>query len=124
MRPTLILLALLLIPLPSPAQGSPPAAASPAQPTAGAAEEIDEWRQTRLEARERLDEAQVQVTVAQQAFRNARHRKRRGDERGELQAALGAAEQELAEAEAQLPVLLDEARRAGVPPGVLREFED
>jgi hypothetical protein len=35
-----------------------------------------------------------------------------------------AAEQELAEAKAELPALLEEARRAGVPPGVLREFED
>ena len=124
MRLTLILLSLLLLPLPSPAQESPPAAASPAQPAARAAEEIDEWRQTLLEARERVDEAQVQVTVAQQAFRNARHRDRRGGERAELRAAVGAAEQELAEAEAALPELLEQARRAGVPPGVLREFED
>ena len=124
MRAALILLSLLLLPPPSLAQQMPPAAAAPANPAGIGAEEIEEWRQTLLEARERVDEAIGQVATAEMAYRDARKRKRRGGERADLLAALEAAQAELAEAEAELPALLEEARRAGVPPGVLREFED
>jgi hypothetical protein len=123
MRLALILLSLLIFPLPSPAQETPPAAPAPANSAGISAEEIEEWRQTLFEARERVDKAQEDVAVTQQAFRKARQRNRRGDERGELLATLQAAEQDLEEAEAALPLLLDQARRAGVPPGILREFE-
>jgi hypothetical protein len=71
-----------------------------------------------------VEDAREQVAVAQRAYRDARKRRRRGAERAELLAELENAEQALAEAEAALPTLLEEARRAGVPPGVLREFED
>lgn len=124
MRAALILLSLLLFPLPSLAEEMPPAAAAPTNSAGISAEEIEEWRKTLLEARERVDEAQEDVAEAQLAFRKARQRNRRGGERGDLLAAQQAAEQELADAEAELPVLVDEARREGVPPGVLREFED
>jgi len=124
MRVALILLSLLLLPLASLAQERPPAAAAPASSAGIGAEEVEEWRRTLLEAQERVDEAQADVAEAQLAFRKARQRNRRGGERGDLLAAQQAAEQELADAEAELPVLLDDARRAGVPPGVLREFED
>ena len=124
MRRALILLSLLLLPLPSLAQETPPAAAAPTDSAGISPEEIEEWRQTLLEGRERVDEAQEDVAGAQLAFRKARQRNRRGGERGELLATMQAAEQELADAEAELPVLLDAARREGVPPGVLREFED
>lgn len=124
MRLILILLSLLLVPLPSPAQEIPPAAASPAVAAGAAAEEIDAWRDKLLDARERVDGARQQAATAEMAYRDARKRRRRGAERADLLAALTAAEQELAEAEAALPALLEEARRAGVPPGVLGEFED
>jgi hypothetical protein len=124
MRLALILLSLLVLPLPTLAQEAPARAATPASPAGLGAEEIDKWRQTLLESRERVDGAREQFAVAQQAYRDARKRKRRGAERAELLAAQGAAEQELAEAEAELRALLEEARREGVPPGVLREFED
>jgi hypothetical protein len=123
MRLALILLSLMVLPLPSLAQAVPPPAA-PANSAGISAEEIEEWRQTLLEAQERVDRAQEDVVVAQQAFRKARQRNRRGDERGELLATVQAAEQELEDAEADLPLLLEQARRAGVPPGVLAEFED
>ena len=123
MRFALILLSVVVLPLPSLAQEtSPPAAA--ANSSGISAAEIEDWRQTLLEAQERVDEAQGEVAVAQQAFRKARQRNRRGEERGELLAALQTAEQGLEEAEAELPLLLEQARRAGVPPGVLREFEN
>jgi len=124
MRLALILFSLLLFPLPSLAQASPPAAAAPANPSGISPEEIEEWRETLLEAQGRVDAAQKDVAVAEQAFRKARHRNRRGSERGDLLVTLQAAEQELEDAEAELPRLLDEARRAGVPPGVRREFEN
>ena len=124
MRLILILLSLMLVPLPSPAQEVPPAVASPADAAGATAEEVGAWRDKLLEARERVDEAHGQVATAEMAYRDARKRKRRGGERADLLAALEAAQAELAEAEAELPALLEEARRAGVPPGVLREFED
>lgn len=124
MRLALILLSLMVLPLPSLAQEAPPPPAASANSAGISAEEIEEWRQTLLEAQERVDRAQLDVAVAQQAFRKARQRKRRGDERGELLATVQAAEQELEDAEADLPRLLEQARRAGVPPGVLGEFED
>jgi chromosome segregation ATPase len=124
MRLTLILLSFLILALPSLAQTPPPAAASPAGAVGMGAEEIEQWRKTLLGAQERVDGANQQVALAQQAYRDARKRKRRGGERAELLEALKSAEQELADAESALPELLDEARRAGVPPGVLREFED
>ena len=124
MRLTLLLLCLLILALPSLAQTPPPAAASPAGAAGMAAEEVEQWRRTLLEAQERVAGATQQVALAQQAYRDARKRNRRGGERAELLDALKGAEQELADAEAALPELLDEARRAGVPPGVLQEFED
>ena len=41
-----------------------------------------------------------------------------------LRTAIAQFRVELEEAEAELPLLLDQARRAGVPAGVRREFED
>ena len=124
MRVALILLSLLLFPIPSLAQQTPPAAAAPANPAGISAEEIEDWRQRLLGAQERIDQAEADVAGAQLAFRKARQRNRRGGERGDLLATLQAAERELEEAEAELPLLLDQARRAGVPAGVRREFED
>ena len=124
MRVALLLLSLLVFPLPSLAQEAPPAAAAPASVAGISAQEIEEWRDTLLEAEQRVENASAEVAAAQAAFRNARHRRRRGEERGKLLAELQAAEQELADAEAKLPELLEQARRAGVPASVRREFED
>jgi hypothetical protein len=124
MRPGFILLLLLLLPLPSAAQETPPPAAPPAESTGSGEEEVDEWRERLLEAQARLESARERAAAAQRAYRDGRQRKRpRGEKKAELLAELEGAEQELAEAEAELPVLIDKARRAGVPPGVLREFE-
>lgn len=125
MRWTLLLLLLLLPPLPSPAQEPPPPPASSPAATAESGEmEVEEWRQTLLEAHERLKIARVRAAEARHAHRDGRQRRRRGAEKAELTAALEAAEQEFVEAEAEFPAVLEKARRAGVPPGVLREFED
>ena len=124
MRLALLLLALLLFPLPSSSQETPPAATAPASSVGISTEKIEEWRETLVAAQQRVNEATEGVAAAQHAYRDARKRRRRGAERADLLAAQGAAEQELAEAEAALPALLEEARREGVPPGVLRQFED
>ena len=125
MRPGRILLLLLLFPLPLAAQETPPPAAPSAEYTGSAEADVGEWRERLLEAQERLESARERAAAAQHAYRDQRQRKRlRGEKKAKLLAELKGAEQQLAEAEAELPVLLDEARRAGVPPGVLREFED
>jgi len=124
MRLALVLLVLLAFPLPSSAEEAPPEAASPVNPAEITADEVEGWRETLTQARERVEKAQEEVAAAQQAYRDARKRKRRGAERAELLAAREAAERELAEAEDALPELVEQARRAGVPPGVLQEFED
>jgi hypothetical protein len=124
MRLALVLLVLLAFPLPSSAEEAPPEAASAVNPAEITAEEIEGWREMLAQARERVEKAQEEVAAAQQAHRDARKRKRRGAERGELLAAREAAERELALAEDALPDLVEQARRAGVPPGVLQEFED
>jgi hypothetical protein len=120
MRLALIVLSLLILPLSTPAQEPPPAAPA----TGLSAEQIEDWREQLVEAEARIERAQVDAAEAQAAFRQARHRRRRGDARGELRAEMQAAEQELADAEAALPELLEEARRAGVPAGVRRKFEN
>jgi hypothetical protein len=71
MRLALILLVLLAFPLPSAAEETPPQAASPANPAEITAEEIEGWRRTLTEARERVEVAQEQVAAATQAYRDA-----------------------------------------------------
>jgi len=124
MRLALVLLVLLAFPLPSSAEEAPPEAASAVNPAEITAEEIEGWREMLAQARERVANAQEELAAATQAHRDARKRKRRGEERAELLAAREAAERELALAEDALPDLVEQARRAGVPPGVLGEFED
>lgn len=48
----------------------------------------------------------------------------RGEEREKLLAAYDRARTQLEEAEVAHPALLEQARQAGVPPGVLQDFEE
>ncbi len=123
-RVLLLLLPLLLLALPSSAEEAAPPPASPAATVENGEVEIEEWRQRLLEGHERLESARARALEAKYAHRDGRQRRRRGAEKAQLTVALEAAEKELAAAEAEFPVLLEQARRAGVPPGVLREFED
>jgi hypothetical protein len=74
--------------------------------------------------RERLDAAQAEVTTAQQgaaaaaaAYQNMRHdRSIRGDEKAQIIAARTDAQKALADAQARLAALRQEAWRAGAPP--------
>ena len=123
MRLALILLLAVFLPLPSQAQEAQPPASATAPGGGIDATQVEEWRVTLLQAQERVVEARAEVEVAQRAFRDARRRNRRGDARGARLAELQEAQSELAEAEARLPELVEQARRAGVPHAVLREFE-
>jgi chromosome segregation ATPase len=119
--PILLLLA-LAVPALAEEMASPAAAAEAGQIGTG---EHDAWRERLFEARQRLENARVRFAEAQQAYQDARQRRYpRGDAKAELLAELERAEQELDRAETELPSLLEEAHRAGVPPGVLREFEN
>ncbi len=89
--------------------------------------EIDQqmWVQRLEDARERLKRARTAVEEGDAAYAKGRHRTRlRGEPREEIVAEREAAALELAAAEEAWPKLLEEARRAGLPPGVLRPFED
>jgi hypothetical protein len=124
----LALLVLLLLPSAAPAQEvpspTPSPTASPAASTKSPEAEIDEWHQTLVDAQDRREKARARAESALYRYRDSRQRHRRGPQRAALLAEMEAAEQGLGEAEAELAALLEEARRAGVPPGVLREFEN
>jgi len=67
-------------------------------------------------------EARSRNLRAQEAYTSMRHRpSQRGGEKAAILAERTAAEAALADAEAQLAQVLEEARRAGVPPGWIRE---
>jgi len=67
-------------------------------------------------------EARSRHLAAEQAYTSMRHRpSQRGEEKAAILAERTAAEAALADAEAQLAQVLEEARRAGVPPGWIRE---
>jgi hypothetical protein len=81
--------------------------------------------EARLEAAsQRVIESRKALEDARAAYQDWHQRKiPRGKSRGEAVAALERAEQEAAAAEAALPEVLEEARRAGAEPGLLRRYE-
>ena len=86
---------------------------------------VADWQQRLDDAQEGLRAAREHVQQAELALGDARQRRRpRGELLGKLYDELPAAREDLAQREAQWPALLEEARRAGVPPVVLREYED
>ena len=93
-------------------------------PSVSAAPELgrEGWQKRIGEARKELAQARARFEAALSAYSEVRHRGRGGGAR--KQSALkerGEAEAALAEAERQLEELLDQARRAGVPPGWIRD---
>ena len=97
-----------------------------ALPRPAAAEVLDdtvriEWQQRLGAARAELERARERSEAAAEAVQKMRHRRHpRGAAREALFAERDAADQELAEAKRALDDLLEQARRAGVPPGWLR----
>jgi len=83
--------------------------------------DVDLWRQTLEDARLRLEEARTRMQRAEQGFVSLNTDPRRESAASDARDALERARQEYAEARCALPALLEAARRAGVPPGTLRE---
>jgi Spy/CpxP family protein refolding chaperone len=97
----------------------PDAAPGPSNEKAAAA-----WQERLAEAQARITKARDGVANSERALTRARHRKYpRGEALDDLVAAAEQARTELAAAEAELPELVEQARAAGVEPGVLRRFE-
>ena len=103
--------------------------AAPGAPTLGApraealrdAPEQEPWQERVAEARHLVLRAQERREATEKAVDRMRHsRHPRGEAREALFAEREAARLDVAEAERALEKLLEEARRAGVPPGWLR----
>lgn len=85
---------------------------------------IAAWRERLEDGRARLAEARQRSDAAHDAYADWRQRKvPRGVRKEKLVREVTEAEAELAEAQGAWQVLFEEARRAGVPPGVLRDVE-
>ena len=82
------------------------------------------WQDRYRNAIDRERAARIELEAAQAAYNRGRHRQKlRGDKRVRALERIRLAEQELAEATRDLERVPDEARRAGVPPGWLRDVE-
>jgi len=108
---------------------APPAAEEPgdADDDAGSGEDDLEayWDQRLARARQRIEIARERMAKADAEYSRARHDQYpRGEALAEIEERHRAAERELRAAEAALPRLVEQARRAGVSPGVLREYWD
>lgn len=112
---------LLTAPLAAPA---PPRAA--AEPSARAVSQEHQAWVARLEiARTRLIRARAAIRESDERYGKTRQRHRlRGETKRELLTEREVEEMELAAAESSWPELLEGARQAGVPPGLLRPFQD
>jgi len=82
--------------------------------------EIEGWRHRLEQAQADLVHAREQAAAAQAAYANMRHdRSVRGEEKAKIIAERAETEHAVADAQAQLDAMREEARRAGVPPGWL-----
>ena len=105
---------------------APAVRASPAPPPdpvdIRSASDREAWVGTIRAAQEAVDEARVRQNEAESGYAKARHkRKARGEAKRTLLNEREDSRNALAEAEAHLAETLRAARRAGVPPGWIRE---
>ncbi len=110
----------LLLALSGPAFAPPARGATP--PVSAPQVGREAWQKRIDEARDELAQARARHEAALAAYRDLRHRRRARGAR--KQAALkerSEAEAALDEAERRLEELLQQARRAGVPPGWIRD---
>jgi hypothetical protein len=78
-----------------------------------------------VDAHRAVDESHAQLDTALEAYQSMRHRlNERGDAKAAIEMDLERARAEVSTAEAHLNHLLETARRAGVPPGWLREAQE
>jgi predicted ribosome quality control (RQC) complex YloA/Tae2 family protein len=99
---------------------------------ATASSETDRYEQTKINfqteysnALTKLAQAKARMTASEKALRKARQRNRlKGESRTAIYAEIEAAKDELETAENNAAQIPESARRAGVPPGWLREVEE
>ena len=88
-------------------------------------DEHDAWVDRIHDAREAVEVARKRVETSRAAYSRMRHkRKERGERKRERAEERDRAVDDLAAAERRLDALLEQARRAGVPPGWVREAMD
>lgn len=105
--------------------GAAPSTASAPPAGANASRSLQSWSARLEQAWTQLVDARARKKTALAAATRARNRHRAvGERKVALYAEIEASEAALKEAEARWPALLEEARRAGVPPGILRDYED
>lgn len=114
-------LALLLAAgLPAVAAGAP--AYDPAPQYVAAPSEKEQWVGMIRDAREVVESARARLVETREAYGRMRHtNKARGEKREEIREAYEKAQRDVEEAEKSLTALLERARRAGIPPGWVRE---
>ena len=96
----------------------------PLPQVAGADALTDAWRNRISAAYEEVADAQLRAETARNTYQDWRQRKYpRGMRKKELVREVDDAQQAVLEAEASFAGLLEQARRDGVPPGVLRDYE-
>jgi hypothetical protein len=79
--------------------------------------DLESWRQRLDQAEADLDRSREQAAAAHAAYVNMRHdRSVRGPEKAKIIAGRAESEHAVADAQARLDALREEARRAGVPP--------
>ncbi len=87
-------------------------------------DEVGLWAQRLDHSHDALSDAESRYARAQAAYMDWRQRKRpRGDAKAELLTELEAARVALERQQSRFPELLEQARRAGVPAGILRSYE-
>jgi chromosome segregation ATPase len=87
-------------------------------------EGYESWVERLNQARAEVEEARRDLQGAEAALRNQRQRRYpRGEAKRDLASEVEEARLGLEKAERAVPELLEQARRAGVPPGVLRSDE-
>lgn len=83
------------------------------------------WAERLAEADHAVSAARAAVGRLEASYAEARHSHHpRGKDLGELKQGLAEAKTQLEEARAELPRLVEEARRAGVYPQILRPYQE
>ena len=115
-----LLFLLLLVAVAAPALGATPVQAA-AEPT-GSPAEREHWVEQIRNAQDELGTARQRYDRALEAYRRMRHRaSMRGGKKAEVMQERDDAKAALDAAERGLEELLESARRAGVPPGWIRD---
>ena len=115
----------LLLGIAAPAWGQAQTGAVAPDAALEAPEDWSTWVATLEESAQKVRSLRkIHAALEADVSRMRSRRYPRGEERERLLAAYGRAQSQLAEAEANHPALLEQARQAGVPLGLLQDFEE